>query len=136
MSIPDLSHDGSIFPDSHAFVPERWLAAPQNPPLERYMVSFGRGTRACLGIKYVSPYSSFPSSPPYSLLILSFLADARKHSLAWTELYLTLGMLFRRYKFELLEPDVRDVQMAHDFFIPVTRLEGKGVRVWVQGVRD
>jgi len=45
-------------------------------------------------------------------------------------------MMFRRYKFELLEPDVRDVQMAHDFFIPVTRLGGKGVRVWVQGVKD
>ena len=65
MSIPDLSHDEAIFPDSHAFDPERWLAAPQNPPLERYMVSFGRGTRACLGIKYVhvSPLL-FPFSPP------------------------------------------------------------------------
>jgi hypothetical protein len=44
--------------------------------------------------------------------------------------------LFRRYRFELLEPDVRDVQIAHDFFIPVASLEGKGVRVWVQNSGD
>jgi cytochrome P450 len=110
MSIPDLSHDETIFPDSHAYIPERWLNDPKTAdgvPLDRFMVSFGRGTRACLGI-----------------------------NLAWTELYLTLGMLFRRYRFELHEPDVRDVQMAHDFFIPVTRLDGKGVRVFVEGCKD
>ena len=110
MTIPDLSHDETLFPSSHTFTPERWLDDPKTHdgiPLERFMVSFGRGTRACLGI-----------------------------NLAWTELYLTLGMLFRRYKFELLEPDVRDVRMAHDFFIPVARLDGKGVRVWVEGSKD
>lgn len=111
MSIPDLSHDEAIFPDSKEFRPERWLAerseddGSNSKDLERYMVSFGRGTRSCLGI-----------------------------NLAWTELYLTLGMLFRRFKFELLDPDVREVRMAHDFFIPVTPLEGKGVRVFVEGV--
>jgi cytochrome P450 len=110
MSIPDLSHDESTFPDHQAFIPERWLNNPKTSngiPLDRFMVSFGRGTRACLGI-----------------------------NLAWTELYLTLGMLFRRYKFELHEPDVRDVQMAYDFFIPATRLEGKGVRVFAEACRD
>jgi cytochrome P450 len=109
MSIPDVSHDESIFPDSSTFSPERWLGSPalDGVPLERFMMSFGRGTRSCLGI-----------------------------TLAWTELYLTLGMLFRRYRFELVEPDVRDVRVAHDFFIPVPRLEGKGVRVWVKGSGD
>ena len=58
------------------------------------------------------------------------------YSLAWTELYLTLGMMFRRYKFELFEPDVRDVQLGHDFFIPVPRLESKGVRVFVTSATD
>jgi hypothetical protein len=29
-------------------------------------------------------------------------------------------MMFRRFKFELFEADVADVEMAHDFFIPVT----------------
>lgn len=112
MSIPDLSHDEEIFPDSHSFNPDRWLTSPppttsDGLPLDRFMVSFGRGTRSCLGI-----------------------------SLAWTELYLTLGMLFRRYRFELIEPDVRDVQLGHDFFIPVAWEGGKGVRVWVRDSGD
>lgn len=106
MSIPDVSHDEDIFPDSESFKPERWLASgPSN--LDRFMVSFGRGTRSCLGI-----------------------------TLAWTELYLTLGMLFRRYRFELIEPDVRDVQCGHDFFIPVAWEGGKGVRCWVRDSGD
>lgn len=110
MTIPEVSHDESLFPNSQAFLPERWLNDPVTPdgiPLERFMVSFGRGTRACLGI-----------------------------NLAWTELYLTLGMLFRRFAFELIEPDVRDVQMGHDYFIPVVGLERKGVRVWVRATSD
>lgn len=110
MSIPDVSHDESIFPDSHTYIPERWLNDPKTAdgvPLDRFMVSFGRGTRACLGV-----------------------------NLAWTELYLTLGMMFRRYKFALHEPDVREVRMAHDFFIPVPRLDGEGVRVFVEGCED
>lgn len=112
MSIPDLSHDESIFHSSHTFNPDRWLTTPSPTtsdglPLDRFMVSFGRGTRSCLGV-----------------------------NLAWTEMYLTLGMLFRRYKFELIEPDVRDVQLGHDFFIPVAWEGGKGVRAFVESTRD
>lgn len=51
-------------------------------------------------------------------------------------MYLTLGMLFRRYRFELHEADVRDVEIGHDFFIPVTRLDSKGVRVFVSSTSD
>lgn len=110
MSIPDLSHDESIFPKSDVFDPERWLSSTSSTtdvPLDHFMVSFGRGTRSCLGI-----------------------------NLAWTELYLTLGMMFRRYRFELIEPDERDVRIGHDFFIPVAWEGGKGVRVWVEGSGD
>lgn len=57
-------------------------------------------------------------------------------SLAWTEMYLTLGMMFRRYKFELHEADVTDVEIGHDFFIPVTKLDSKGVRVFVTSTSD
>ncbi|EAT82965.2 hypothetical protein SNOG_09700 [Parastagonospora nodorum SN15] len=110
MSIPDVSHDEAIFPSSSEFRPERWLDSPLTPdgqPLDRFMVSFGRGTRHCMGM-----------------------------NLAWTELYLTLGMMFRRYRFELIEPDVRDVQIGHDYFIPVTWEGGKGVRVFVESCKD
>ncbi len=108
MTIPEVSHDESIFPNSYSFIPERWLDSPTAPnglPLERYLVCFGRGTRSCLGM-----------------------------NLAWTELYLILGMMFRRYRFELHEPSLEDVQVGHDFFIPVTRLGAKGVRVFVESV--
>ncbi|KAG7092152.1 hypothetical protein E1B28_008521 [Marasmius oreades] len=37
----------SIFPDSHEFIPERWL---DNRELEKYLVAFSQGTRLCLGI--------------------------------------------------------------------------------------
>ena len=53
MSIPDLSHDEEIFPQSREFIPERWLDDPKTAdgiPLDRFMVSFGRGTRSCMGI--------------------------------------------------------------------------------------
>ncbi|KAL6711503.1 hypothetical protein ACN47E_004437 [Coniothyrium glycines] len=110
MTIPEVSHDEDIFPNSRQFIPERWLGDPKTSdglPLDRFLVSFGRGTRSCLGI-----------------------------NLAYTELYLTLGMMFRRYRFELLDADVSDVEMGHDFFIPVTRTDSKGVRVFVTSTSD
>lgn len=54
MTIVDVHHDESIFPDSHRFKPERWLHEPKAPdgrPLEQYLVTFGKGTRICLGMK-------------------------------------------------------------------------------------
>ncbi|KAF1833619.1 cytochrome P450 [Decorospora gaudefroyi] len=110
MTIPDVSHDESLFPNSHAFVPERWLDDPKTAdgvPLDRFMVSFGRGTRACLGI-----------------------------NLAYIEMYLTLGMMFRGFKFELYETSLSDVEMGHDFFIPVTKLDSKGLRVFIKSTDD
>lgn len=59
-----------------------------------------------------------------------------KGSLAWAELYLTIGTMFRRFKYELFEADKSDVQMGHDFFIPVTKLDSKGVRVFVSSTGD
>jgi cytochrome P450 len=54
MTVPEISHDEEIFPDSHSFIPERWLGDPKTSdglPLEKFHVSFGRGPRSCLGIK-------------------------------------------------------------------------------------
>lgn len=53
MSIVLLHHNESIFPQSHSFLPERWLAQSQGRRLEKYMVSFGKGSRQCLGMEYV-----------------------------------------------------------------------------------
>jgi cytochrome P450 len=46
--------DPDIFPDPHAFDPERWMrAAAKGQRLDRYMVNFSKGSRVCLGMKYV-----------------------------------------------------------------------------------
>lgn len=56
MTIIDVHHDEHIFPNSRAFIPERWLNNPKTEDgvtLSRYFVAFGKGARSCLGIKYV-----------------------------------------------------------------------------------
>jgi cytochrome P450 len=41
-----------IFPDPDRFDPERWIEGGQlNNKLTKYIVSFTRGSRICLGIK-------------------------------------------------------------------------------------
>jgi cytochrome P450 len=57
MTIVDVHHDEHIYPNSRSFIPERWLDNPkteEGESLSRYFVSFGKGSRSCLGIKYVS----------------------------------------------------------------------------------
>lgn len=53
MSSAITHHDESVFPDSHAFVPERWLDEDnqRRKELERGLLSFSKGSRACLGKK-------------------------------------------------------------------------------------
>jgi cytochrome P450 len=54
MTIVDVNDDEEIFPQARKFKPERWIGSPKAPDgssLERYFVSFGKGTRSCLGIK-------------------------------------------------------------------------------------
>jgi hypothetical protein len=50
------------------------------------------------------------------------------------ELFMALGAVFRRFRFELYETDVSDVELAHDFFLPSPKLDSKGVRVKVRKV--
>lgn len=52
-------------------------------------------------------------------------------SLAYAELFLVMGTLFRRFQFELHETDRTDVDLKHDFFLPSPKLDSKGVRVKV-----
>jgi hypothetical protein len=52
------------------------------------------------------------------------------------ELYILLAQIFRRFKLELYETDISDVELAHDFFLPSPRLDSKGVRVRVVGLES
>ncbi|KLO81460.1 Uncharacterized protein LW93_8170 [Fusarium fujikuroi] len=106
-----VHHDERVFPDSHTFKPERWV---NDPLLDRYLVAFGKGGRACLGI-----------------------------NLAYAELYLTLAALFRVYGMEevqgkddvgtlkLFETTAADLVITSDTVVPVMPEDSKGLRVTV-----
>jgi cytochrome P450 len=111
MTIPLVHLNEDIFPDPRSFHPERWVDE-KNGHLDRYLCSFSRGPRNCLGI-----------------------------NLAWAELYIGLGTLFRRFGtpeargpadigcMELFDTDVSDVEMIADGLFPLVKAGSKGVRV-------
>ncbi|KAF2034988.1 cytochrome protein [Setomelanomma holmii] len=102
-----MHHNKHIFPDSFAFKPLRWLGnptAPSGKPLKHYMVSFGKGTRNCLGI-----------------------------NLARAEITIGLALLVRRFEFELYETTYdRDVKVVRDVVAPDCHPSSQGVRVLVK----
>jgi cytochrome P450 len=107
-----IHHDESVFPNSRKFLPERWIG---NPQLSKYLVSFSKGTRQCIGI-----------------------------NLAYAELYVALARIFRAYGsedirfegdagyLELFDTTMYDVELTKDVFIPVGPDGSKGVRVLVK----
>ena len=50
-----MHHNESTYPNSTAFLPERWVDPAERKRLDRYFVPFSKGTRNCLGQKYVGP---------------------------------------------------------------------------------
>lgn len=104
-----LHNDPTLFPEPTQFNPERWLSADEKggKRLEKYLVHYGRGTRACLG-----------------------------NNLAQAEIYLTLAYVFRRFDFDLYDTTRRDVDIAHDNFVPQAAKDSKGVRVTVRPTNE
>lgn len=89
-----------VFPEPQRFRPERWIEAEEaGNRLDRYLVSFGKGTRQCLGL-----------------------------NLAYAEMYLALAAIAHRFDWEMFETGLDDVICYHDFFVAVANLESKGVR--------
>jgi hypothetical protein len=58
------------------------------------------------------------------------------YSLAYMELTLGLAHIFRRFKLQLYETDVSDVEIAHDFMLPAPKADSKGVRIKVVSVEE
>ena len=58
--------DPDVFPNPHAFLPERWidLEEQQRVRMERHFVPYSKGTRQCAGLKSVDPSTS-PKSPTH-----------------------------------------------------------------------
>ncbi|PQE27938.1 cytochrome P450 protein [Rutstroemia sp. NJR-2017a BBW] len=105
-----------IFPHSNDFIPERWLG-DSGKKRDKYLVSFMKGSRACLGI-----------------------------NLAYGELYMVVAHMWRVWGsrevrggdefgwLELWGTERADVEVERDLFIPSARRGGEGVRVLVHGV--
>ncbi|KAI9795739.1 MAG: hypothetical protein M1833_006832 [Piccolia ochrophora] len=99
-----LIHDNpDLFPEPRTFKPERWLDGGRKR-LEKYLLTFSRGTRQCLGM-----------------------------NLATAELYLGLASIFRPDGpcMELFETDRSDIDAQHDLFNPHPKLGTKGIQVLV-----
>ncbi|KAF1814797.1 cytochrome P450 [Eremomyces bilateralis CBS 781.70] len=107
MSSYNIHANEEIFPDAGEFRPERWLneEGERRKDLEPYMMSFGKGSRQCLGM-----------------------------NLAYCELYLGLTALVLRVlpHLEIFETTVDDVKYHHDLFVPMAHPDSKGVRVTIE----
>lgn len=107
-----IHHNEAIFPNNRSFVPERWI---EDPRLDRYLVSFSKGSRACLGI-----------------------------NLALSEIYICLAALFRRFGseevrddgdegyLELFETTLEDVEISEDLFLPFPSRSSQGIRIKIR----
>ena len=107
MTMMDLLENPDIFPNPHAFVPERWLPFDSLEVRHRRksLVVFGGGTRMCLGL-----------------------------NLAWAELYLAVAMVVRRFcdRFRLYDTVFeRDIKITVDGFNALPSRESKGLRVTI-----
>ena len=49
-------------------------------------------------------------------------------------MFLVFAMIFRRFRLELYETDITDVELKHDLFLPFAKLDSKGVRVRVKDI--
>jgi len=98
-----LHRNPEIFPNPTAFDPSRWLQENCSE-LEKYLVSFSKGPRSCLGI-----------------------------NLAWCELYLILGTVFRKLD---LVPDNASMENIsfREYFVPIHR--GRHFHAFVEGMAD
>ncbi len=106
MSLRDILHDPSIYPNPQSFNPDRWLEGSDGARKlrERFFVPFGKDARSCVG-----------------------------NNLAIAEMYAILGNMFRKFEvMELFETAREDVEMAYEFFVPVGRFDSKGVRVLIK----
>ncbi|KAL5610623.1 hypothetical protein FOBRF1_006740 [Fusarium oxysporum] len=77
--------DPSIFPNPNTFDPERWIrATEEGVHLNKYICSFTKGTRQCLGI-----------------------------NLAYAELYIAIARIATSFDMELYNTTLEDVQVYH-----------------------
>ncbi len=89
------------YPDPWTFDPDRWLG-PGAMERRKYMTSFGKGTRRCIGV-----------------------------NLAHMELYMAVAAA-ARFDMDLFETDEGDVEFRHEYMTFQPRLGSKGIRAVVK----
>ncbi|CAF9937873.1 MAG: hypothetical protein HETSPECPRED_000688 [Heterodermia speciosa] len=109
-----LQYLPEYFPDPNTFRPERWI---ENPRLDRYLLTFSKGSRICLGM-----------------------------NLAYQEMYFVLAAVFRKYDLydgavegkgpalQLYETvRERDIDMVAELAVPSPEVGSEGLRIQVMG---
>ncbi|KAI0423403.1 cytochrome P450 [Xylaria sp. FL1042] len=98
-----IHHNPELFPRSREFNPNRWLdeKGDRDRLLKKYILSFSRGSRQCIRI-----------------------------NLAYAELFMVTGLLLRRLgpQLSLYKTGLEDVEILHDCFIPLPKINTEGVR--------
>lgn len=107
MTLQSVLFDEEIFPEPRTFDPDRWIrAAEAGQRLDRFLVTFSKGTRMCIGT-----------------------------NVAYAELYLAVAALVARFDFEFEDFEMeRDLDIIRDTFVGMPSKESKGVRVKVSSV--
>jgi len=95
-----VHYNSEIFPEPDVFNPERWLASDAHQTLDPWLAAFSKGPRICQGI-----------------------------NLAWMELYLLFGHVFRKLDLQIHDTTIDDFKEFDDFLIAVYR--GKPLQVTV-----
>lgn len=121
-----------IFPDPKKFEPERWL---ENPRLDKYLLAFSKGSRICLGYVFLITSDCF-----------RYLLMASRFHLAYSELYLFLAAIFRKYDLydgtnKQTGPTLalydtvreRDIDPVVDLVVPYPAKGSHGLRLTVRG---
>ncbi|CAG8020504.1 unnamed protein product [Penicillium nalgiovense] len=98
--------DPTLFPEPEKFDPERWIRATEKGEyLSRYIVSFTKGSRQCLGM-----------------------------NLAYAEIYLSIAHIARRINFALYETTTDNICVYRDMGIGCPEVGLFGVRATVEGL--
>lgn len=101
-----IHHNESIFPNSHEYIPQRWI---DNPRLDQLLVSFSKGTRQCVGINLA-----------YAELYTTLANIFRRYG----------GP--EEGRFELLETTGEVVEIVADMFLPFVKKGSKEIRVFAK----
>ncbi|KAJ5155936.1 benzoate 4-monooxygenase cytochrome P450 [Penicillium capsulatum] len=101
-----VHHDPSIFPSPETFDPRRWIqATEQGVNLRKYLVSFNKGSRQCLGM-----------------------------NLAYAQMYLTLAMFARNFDLDLVDTTEDNIRLGRDLCLPYPAKGRFSVRIQVTGL--